>query len=221
MPMEKVKENRRVVVWGASGHALVVADILTLLDYRIEGYLDSLAPQRRNEIFGGAKVLGGFEQLPDLLNSGITLLVMGIGHNASRLSLSNVAREKGFMLPKIVHPGATIATTAELGEGVVVAAGAVVNPYCQIESNVIVNTSASIDHESIIKNSAHIAPGVRIAGGVSIGAGAFVGIGSVIKDRVSIGARTIVGAGSLVLQDIPDGVVAYGAPAKVIRHLDR
>lgn len=218
--MNKNDENRRVVVWGASGHALVVADILTLQGYAVVGYLDSLSPLRRNEIFGGAVVLGGLEQLPKLLDSGINIMAMGIGHNASRLSLANVAREKGFILPELVHPEAIIASTAELEEGALVAAGAVVNPYCKIESNAIVNTAASIDHESIINHSAHIAPGVRIAGRVDIGPGAFVGIGSVIKDHVSIGARAIIGAGSLVLQDIPDDVVAYGVPAKVIRQVE-
>ena len=218
--IDKTDVNLRVVIWGASGHALVVADILTLMGYKIEGYLDSVDPMRRNEILGGAKVLGGLEQLPKLRDSGINLMAMGIGNNASRLSLASVAREQGFILPKLVHPEATIANTADLGEGVVVAAGAVVNPYCRIESNAIVNTAASIDHESNINNCAHIAPGVQIAGGVEIGSGAFVGIGSVIKDHVSIGARAIIGAGSLVLQDIPDDVVAYGVPAKVIRQVE-
>lgn len=217
--MDNIEKDRRVVIWGASGHALVVSDILTLLGYRIEGYLDSVSPKRHNEIFGGAKVLGGVEQLPILRNSGIELVAMGIGSNAARQYLASLSREAGFSLPAIVHPQATIAGKVQLGEGVVIAAGAIVNPYCRIEANVIVNTAASIDHESIINAEAHIAPGVRIAGGVSIGQGAFIGIGSIIKDHVRVGARAIIGAGSLVLQDIPDDVIAYGVPAKVIRHV--
>jgi len=35
--------------------------------------------------------------------------------------------------------------------------------------------------------------------------------------RVRIGADAIVGAGAVVTRDIPEAVVAYGAPARVIR----
>jgi len=39
----------------------------------------------------------------------------------------------------------------------------------------------------------------------------------VVLEDVNIGANALIGAGSLVLKDIPDGVVAYGSPAKVVR----
>jgi acetyltransferase EpsM len=47
--------------------------------------------------------------------------------------------------------------------------------------------------------------------------GAWVGIGSSVIDGVRIGAGSTVGAGSVVVRDVPDGVLAYGVPAKVIR----
>ncbi|RLA60061.1 MAG: acyltransferase, partial [Epsilonproteobacteria bacterium] len=34
------------------------------------------------------------------------------------------------------------------------------------------------------------------------------------------GKNSIIGANSLVLNNIPDNVVAYGTPAKVIRKID-
>ena len=37
------------------------------------------------------------------------------------------------------------------------------------------------------------------------------------KGYLTIGENTIIGADSVVLEDIPDNVVAAGAPAKVIR----
>ena len=33
---------------------------------------------------------------------------------------------------------------------------------------------------------------------------------------IHIGSNTTVGAGSVVVKDVPDGVVAYGNPCKVI-----
>jgi acetyltransferase-like isoleucine patch superfamily enzyme len=47
--------------------------------------------------------------------------------------------------------------------------------------------------------------------------GSWVGVGSVVREGVHIGSDVMIGAGSVVLHDIPDGVLAYGVPAAVIR----
>lgn len=47
-----------------------------------------------------------------------------------------------------------------------------------------------------------------------------IGSHSTILPNVTVGANSIVGAHSLVLSDIPDNVVAFGIPAKVIRGID-
>jgi UDP-N-acetylbacillosamine N-acetyltransferase len=44
-----------------------------------------------------------------------------------------------------------------------------------------------------------------------------VGIGATVVGKTRIGSGTIIGAGAVVVDDIPDGVVARGAPARVIR----
>ena len=46
---------------------------------------------------------------------------------------------------------------------------------------------------------------------------AAVCLGSTVVDRVSIGENTVVGSGSLVTRSLPANVLAYGAPAKVVR----
>lgn len=48
--------------------------------------------------------------------------------------------------------------------------------------------------------------------------GASIGGGSIILG-VTIGKNSLIGAGSVVTKDIPDNVLAYGNPAKVIRKL--
>lgn len=47
-----------------------------------------------------------------------------------------------------------------------------------------------------------------------------IGSHSTILPNVTVGANSIVGAHSLVLSDIPDNVVAFGIPAKVIRGIN-
>lgn len=57
-------------------------------------------------------------------------------------------------------------------------------------------------------------------GKVKIGNQVFVGAESVILPGVTIGNRVIIGANSTVTQDIPDGVVVAGSPARVICTVD-
>jgi acetyltransferase-like isoleucine patch superfamily enzyme len=85
---------------------------------------------------------------------------------------------------------------------------------------VIIITNAFIDHERNLQNGVHISPGVTLGGRVSIGAGPWIGVGASIIDHNTIGSGSIIGAGSVVVKDIPDGVVAYGVPAKVIRRIE-
>lgn len=55
---------------------------------------------------------------------------------------------------------------------------------------------------------------------VTIGDNVFIGAGTVVLPGVSIGNNVVIGAGSVVSRDIPDGSVAVGNPAKVIKTLD-
>jgi acetyltransferase EpsM len=208
----------KVVIWGASGHALVVADTIRLEGvYEIIGMLDDRNPERGGSEYHGFRVLGGREQLEGLRREGVEHAIVGVGDCAARLALADLLVESGFRLATAIHPRAILAADVKVGAGTLVVAGSVINPAAILGDNVIVNTGASVDHECILEDGVHIAPGVHMAAGVEIGRGAWVGIGSIVKERVRIGRGSLIGAGSLVLNDIPDGVIAYGRPAKVVR----
>ena len=47
-----------------------------------------------------------------------------------------------------------------------------------------------------------------------------IGSHSTVLPGVTIGKNSIIGAHSLVINDIPDNVIAFGVPAKVMRNID-
>jgi acetyltransferase EpsM len=211
-----------LVIWGASGHARVVADIVRLSGYfHIVGFLDSIDPGRKETEFCGATVLGGQEQLELLRRKNVRHAILGIGDCRARLRLAGIVNQAGFELTTVIHPNATVAQDVQSGAGTVIMAGAVVNPGSIVGENVIINTSSSVDHDCVVENGAHIGPGAHLGGGVTIGQGTWVGIGAIIKDKVKVGRDSIIGAGAVVLKDIPDGVVVFGVPAKVIRKVEQ
>ena len=76
-----------------------------------------------------------------------------------------------------------------------------------------------------IDNSVFIAEGARVVGDVVLGKNSSVWFNAVLRgdeDQITVGEGTnIVGAGSLVTEGtiIPDGSVALGRPARVIRKM--
>jgi len=210
--------KQKLVIWGASGHALVVADIIRLLNaYQIIGMIDDMNPGRAGLEFAGYEVLGGRETLDNLWERQVRTMIVGFGNCRRRIQVARFLRERGFRLATAVHPRATVAADISIGDGSVIVAGSVVNPAAAVGENVIINTGSSVDHECVIGDGVHIAPGVHLAAGVTVERCSWVGIGSVVKEGVHIGSDVMIGAGSVVLHDIPDGALAYGVPARVVR----
>ena len=60
-----------------------------------------------------------------------------------------------------------------------------------------------------------------IVHGCAVGNNVLIGMGAIIMNGAQIGNNCIIGAGALVTENmiIPDGMMAYGSPAKVIRAL--
>ncbi|TWT98625.1 serine O-acetyltransferase [Stieleria varia] len=87
------------------------------------------------------------------------------------------------------------------GLGVVLHKDCVIGDYCHIGTNVTVGRNPG-------------QPGVP-----KIGDHVYIATGAVVSGSICIGSRVIIGANSVVLSDLPDGVLAVGSPAKVVREL--
>lgn len=77
----------------------------------------------------------------------------------------------------------------------------------EIKNNVKIGSHCSIYSESTIDNK---------AGKVTLEKNCRIGSHTTILPGVSVGQNTVIGANSLVNSDIPDNVLAFGVPAKVI-----
>jgi UDP-N-acetylbacillosamine N-acetyltransferase len=205
----------KVLFLGAGGIAIVAAEIARFRGLEIVGFLDDRA-EKRGTLFCGSPVLGTLDMLP-ALRQDVPQAVVAFGNCRGRINAALKALSYGFSLPNLIHPSAVVSQGASIGQGAIIMPGTIINSGSRIGSNIILNTAASIDHECSIGDGVHIAPGARLAGLVTVGNATWIGIGSVIRESVHIGNNVLVGAGSLVLKDIPDGVVAYGSPARITR----
>jgi len=173
-----------------------------------------------DEYIMGIPVMGDHSVIPKLLKNGVRGAIVAVGDNKTRAIHFEKLRGMGLEMVNAIHPTASIALSVKVGSGVTIAMGAIMSTGGRIGNNAIINTGAIIDHEDEIEDHVQIGPGCSIAGRVTIKKGAFIGIGSVVREYLTIGENTIIGAGSVVLEDIPDNVVAVGAPAKVVKTID-
>ncbi len=209
----------RLVIIGAGGHAKVVADIVMRAGrYDPVGCLDD-DPATWSRSVMGLPVLGGLDLLGELRSQGIAWCLVAVGDNRSRLALAARAEAVGYAFPVAVHPRATVAPSACLGPGTVVAAGAVVNPDAVVGRHAIVNSGAVVEHDNILGDGVHISPAAALSGSVIVGDRAHLGVGSRVIPGVRIGADCVVGAGAVVIRDLPDRVVAVGVPARIIKEV--
>ncbi|MDY6973312.1 MAG: acetyltransferase [Thermodesulfobacteriota bacterium] len=211
----------QVIGLGAGGHASVIIDILHMDDrYKVVGLLDQ-SPGRRGDDVLGVPVLGADDCLSALADDGVTHFFVGIGSTdrvEPRRRLYEMALSLGMTPVSVIHPEATVATSASLGAGVTIMAGAVINARAFLGANVIINTGAIIEHDCNLGNHVHVATGARLAGTVRLETGVHIGAGATVRQDITVGENAIVGIGAAVVKDIASDTVVAGVPAEILKN---
>lgn len=120
-----------------------------------------------------------------------------------------------------IHSTVYFAPSSKVKSGTFIEPMSVVSSMCDIGFGVTIKRSASVGHHAKAGDYVNINPGAVIAGYVTIGEGTEIGVGAVISNNVTIGKRCLIGAGSVVTRDIPDGVIAFENPCKVVRENEK
>lgn len=192
-------------LFGASGHAKVVMDVIEAQGDDVGCLYDD--NPHCEEIHG----VSVFKTTNEIIRGP---LIISIGSCRIRKMISE---RYPVQYSTAIHPSAIISDSAVIGEGTVIMPSVVINSDAKLGRHCIINTNSSIDHECQIGDYVHVAPGCAISGDVSIGECSWIGVGSCIQQGINIGKNCLIGAGSVVVKNIPDNVVAYGNPCKIIK----
>ena len=134
-----------------------------------------------------------------------------------------------------------VALNADVGHGVYVMPGTIMDAGCRVGSYTFIGYSCSVGRATIgrytsIANYVSVGPGEHDAGGVAtssrfskdvfgeltakpvtVGNDVWIGVDAIIRRGVTVGDGAIVGANSFVSKDVPPFTVVAGSPARVIR----
>lgn len=192
-------------LYGASGHAKVIIDILRQKGIDVEALIDD---NPEVNVLQGKPVRHVF--------SGETPMILSIGSNRVRKMLDE---KLDTTFATAISPTAIVSPSVTVGDGSVVMQGAILQTEVKVGRHCIINTGACVDHECRIGDYVHLSPHATVCGDAEIGEGTWIGAGATVIQCVKVGKWSVIGAGAVVIEDIPDGVLAVGNPARIIRHL--
>ncbi|MBO0991434.1 acetyltransferase [Bacillus sp. SD088] len=203
-----------IVIFGASGHARVIIDILEKQNkYKIAGLFADTPELIGTNIMGYPII----DQIANLTHFDKGIIAIGDNYGRNKVADKIKKINNNFQFINAIHPNSVIGKDVKIGDGTVVVAGAIINANAIIGKQCIINTNSSVGHDVTVGNYSTIAPGVAIGGNAVIGELVTISMGSTVIQKAKIGYGTLIGAGSTVIRDIPDGVLAFGSPAKIIR----
>lgn len=188
-----------VVIFGAGGHAHVVADIIRAQGNEVIAFLDD--DTSKDDCNGPISDYSKYKNCE---------FIIGIGNTNIREKISKLK----LKWHTAIHPSAIISSSTFIGEGTVIMPNAVINARSIVGKHCIINTGAIVEHDNNIGDYSHISVGANLGGTVSIGQKSWIGIGSTIKNNCYITSNVIIGAGATVVSDINEEGKYIGIPAK-------
>lgn len=204
-----MSNTNRIFLYGASGHAKVICEILEAQQRKPHALIDDnphLTSLLEYPVFNSLQAAGV---------TASDQMVICIGNNRIRKAVAAKLQQVPFT--NAIHPSSVISQRSEMGTGNVVMPNVSVNIHTRIGNHVILNTNCSIDHDCVIGDFVHISPNAALAGNVRVGEGTQIGIGASVIQNISIGKWVTIGAGAVIIRDVPDYAVVVGNPGRIIK----
>lgn len=210
--------NKSLVVLGAGGHAAVLMDTLRLQNAEVLGLVSPDLDIHRRVLQGIPRYLQDGDVLTFSPND--IRLVNGIGSlpgNTLRAKIFTKFTALGYQFESVIADSAIISPYAELGHGVQVMPGVIIQAGVVIGDNCIINSGAIIEHDCIIGAHNHIAPGVTLSGDVTTKEYVHIGTGASVIQGLNLASYAVVSAGVAVTKNIPAAHTVFNGRISIIK----
>ena len=181
------------------------------------------------KVFGEGKnkiVFGDWNVVKDVLASNADRIEDFVIENDCRNSAIPLLDKKNINAR--IEPGAIIRDQVEIGDNAVIMMGAVINIGAVIGEGTMIDMGAILGGRATVGKRCHIGAGTVLAGVIEppsaqpvvIEDDVVIGANAVVIEGVRVGKGSVVAAGAVVIEDVPEGVVVGGIPARVLKKKD-
>jgi len=206
-----------IVVGGGLGREVIWLARECHTPWNVCGVLDD-SSSLQGQALSDVKVIGRVRDAALHLDAAF---VVAIGAPRVRRAVVHTLRACGVTyFATLVHRSAQHSEFVEIGEGSIVAAGAILTTQVRIGRHVILDRMVNVGHDCRIGDYCTVSPLVPLGGNVQLDDGVWVGASSSVRQGVRMGAGSMAGMGAVVVRDVPNCRLVVGVPARVIKELE-
>ena len=203
-------------IYGYGGHGLEVEELARVINLKENRWEKIIFVDDAKDKIDNEKIFS-FEDIISKYSPKDIEFMTGIGEPVIREKLYNKVKEKDYSFAILVHPSASVAESAVLEEGTMVAHNAFVSIKAHLFTNTLVQPMACVHHECSVGRNSVVSTSAVMGGNSSLGYNSFIGLGATVKQGISVGNGSVVGMGAIVIKSVSDRVMVVGNPARAIK----
>jgi sugar O-acyltransferase (sialic acid O-acetyltransferase NeuD family) len=174
----------RLLIYGSKEFAVTVEELAIDCGHEVAGFVDDFSP--------GPRILGTLDAVRQTHPSSEFGIAIAVGYSqlAARWTAWQRVLAAGYNAPALVHPRAYVARTANIGQGTMLMAGALVDVRAKIGEIAVIWPGVCISHDCAVGENTFISPNATLCGYVEMGAHSFVGAGAAVVDHCVVPPST-------------------------------
>lgn len=209
---------QKIAIFGAGGLGRELKVLIEDINqqkptYEFVGFYDDGIAQ--GTVVNGFPVLGNLDDLNQIQED--ICLVIAIGTSKGRMSIFEKINNPHISYPTLIHPSVLVSNDdVSIGKGTIICSGVIITCNIKIGNFVLVGSSCTLCHDTVIQDFCSLMLGINISGEVKVKKGVYIGTGAKIINQVEIGENATIGLGAVVIRDVASFTIVAGNPAKVI-----
>ncbi|MBX9774034.1 MAG: hypothetical protein K2Y71_06435 [Xanthobacteraceae bacterium] len=208
-----------IAVFGGRGGGALAAFTIGRLEAvgraRCIGFLNDV--EAVGTAISGYPVLGSFASWCDLPEA--TCFVAPLHKAKNMKARAEIIRGLGVPPGRwgnVIDPEAVIAGDIIHGVGLLALAGCSIMCGSRIGDHVSIRNGARVAHDCTIGDYVMVGVNAVVCGYSTVLEGSHIAPGAIVRERTTVGRYSVVGLGAVVVDDVPDGAVVAGNPARII-----